>query len=164
MDDTFATSDLSGTENMEAVAVKSRVTLEDIERSCLHARRTWTGCCWPTCIGPRRCDANGLTSSQVAVLANATIGEESAAWTEVASWLRSVEYDARLAAEAGLRSIEAARAGQLEEALRYANAASLREQKYAFPNGWKQFRQLVDDLVTAISMSAFPEAKNTLET
>jgi hypothetical protein len=136
-------------ESIAGESPEGRVTLYDLERSCLHARRKWTTCCWPTCLGSRRCDANGLTSSQLTALANATVGEESAAWSEVASWLRVVELDARLAAEAGMRSIEAARAGHFEEALRYANEACLREHKYGYPMGWLQFRALVGEFAAA---------------
>jgi hypothetical protein len=87
-------------------------------------------------------------------LANATVGEESASWSEVASWLRVVELDAKFAAEAGLRSLEAARAGHLDEALRYANEACLREHKYGYPDGWLRFRALVGEFADTAFLSS----------
>jgi len=110
----------------------------------LHGFGQWKGCAWPTAFGGRNLDLDGLKSSQAALIARSTAGEERASWTAAAQWLTQVEQDARRAESEAELAAELAILGQLDLALEYAEHAHQLESRYKSSGlVWQRLRNVI---------------------
>lgn len=113
----------------------------------------WTGCNWRTAFGPLRLNLMGMRSRQATLMAEATSGEESAAWSDAVDFLSRVENDSRLACNAARCAVVLAAKGEMLEAIAEADRAVALEAKYHDPVVWSPLRNALggQELVGAIS-------------
>jgi hypothetical protein len=97
----------------------------------------WKSCSWPTEFGRRKLDLAGVKSSQAALMAGATSGDERTAWLAAARWLDQVEKDAREAEEEAVLAADLAILGQSERAVAHAKEACRLESQYTADNTWR---------------------------
>lgn len=97
----------------------------------------WKNCSWPTEFGKRKLELAGVKSSQAALMAGATSGDERTTWLAATRWLDQVESDARKAEELAELAADLAILGQSERALALAEQACSLESKYTTDNTWR---------------------------
>jgi hypothetical protein len=111
--------------------------LEAAERIIRRAASRWTGCNWQTEFGPLRLNLMGMRSRQASLMAEATPGEESAAWQHAAQFLLAVEADAESAATVGQNAVRLLAEGRRGEAIEQAKRAVALESKYRPSEAWQ---------------------------
>jgi hypothetical protein len=117
--------------------------VNDITAALTAASGKWTGCEWPTEVGQRRLNLNGMRSSQALLMERATAGSEAADWRTAVVWLRQVEQDAQQAEAAARMAVELAKTGRLGEAIAYASRACDIEQRYRRPLTWQPLLNVI---------------------
>lgn len=102
--------------------------IESALRAYSEASGTWTGCDWPTVLGPAGLNLKGVRAAEAEELARQYAGTEVAeAWAEAARWLDEVEHRARLAEREAALAVAAAHAGAWKEAVEHARNAWILE-------------------------------------
>lgn len=117
--------------------------MRDVTALYLAAAEAWQGCDWVTVFGPRSLDLNRLKARQTRLLAEATSGDESRAWSEATHWLEQVERDARNARSAASSAVDLFTKQQKELALARITEACELESKYREALVWGPLRDLI---------------------
>lgn len=107
------------------------------------AKGKWWGCNWQTKHGPRRLLLKDFRAKQARLMAEATSGEEAAAWDAAARYLVQVELDAKAAENAAADAIAFAMNESWGAALRSMDAAVRLESKYRISETWKPLRDVI---------------------
>ncbi len=110
------------------------------------AQNRWITCDWSTEFGEMRLNVQGLRSSQLLRLADATSGEETREWRKAADWVRRIEDDATTAQHLAHRALEAF---QNQE---HSQAISLAERAVQLESTWHEtqvWRSLLDAVLAA---------------
>lgn len=94
--------------------------LAEIERLYAAATGQWTGCDWPTSMGPKKVNLCGVSAAEARE--RARTGKEPA-WDEAATWLTRVEGFAREAERNAAGALTMARDGNWPAAAQYAEKA-----------------------------------------
>jgi hypothetical protein len=109
----------------------------EITVAFLRGSGRWTGCCWETRFGSANLNLKGLKSSQAALMAGATSGDERTNWLAATRWLDQVEKDARDAEKQAQLAVDLARLGQTDRALAHAERACQLEAQYTTDETWR---------------------------
>lgn len=126
---------------------------KEIRSAYCNAAGLWNGCDWPTQWGEGKLNLQGMSSSQAAILAQATAGAERASWRIAAHWLQEVEETAREARQQAEQAAELTEAGQFEAALAHAMRAAALEATYRTPIVWRPFADSVESAMLALAKS-----------
>lgn len=113
----------------------------------------WWGCNWPTLFGPMQVQLENVRARQARLVADATSGKESEAWSAVAKYLSLVEDDAASAEKLALEAVNQLSNGRWSEALASADAAVALESKYRSSKTWRPLR---DAIVAELSQEFGP--------
>lgn len=108
----------------------------------------WSGCDWATKFGANRLNLKGLRAAQVILLAGATSGSEGPDWRAAANWLAEVERDAKQAEAKAAKAAELAEGRKLAEALQLADQACAIERRYHTKLIWQPLR---DEIAGALA-------------
>jgi len=117
--------------------------LQTIQQHYEAAVGQWTGCNWQTAFGPKKLNLQGILARQASLLAEATSGEETAAWDDAERWLLQVEADAKTAAKHGENAVMLLASGHRDDAIAEADKAVALESRYRESLFWKPFRDTI---------------------
>jgi hypothetical protein len=116
---------------------------QEITCAYLEAAESWRGCDWPMTFGSRRIELGGLKAYQARLLAEATSGEESQAWSEATCWLEQVEQDASDARSEASIALDLLVNQEWATAMRRLDKACALESQYHNRLVWGPLRDLI---------------------
>lgn len=118
-----------------------------IERLYADAKGRWWGCNWRVEGGPQNLNLCDMRAYHANLLAEATSGEEAAAWQHAMSFLKQVEADAHNAERHAAKAVSFVLACDFANALIEINAAVTLESQHRESVVWKRLR----DEITALA-------------
>ena len=121
-----------------------------IERLYADAKGQWWGCNWKSEDGPQKLNLCDMRSLQANLMAEATSGEEAAAWEQATLYLKLVEADAQTAERHAEKAVSLVLAGDFARALDEMNAAVTLESQYRDCIVWKRMRDEIAALVESM--------------
>ena len=122
-------------------------TIAFIERLYADAKGRWWGCNWLSEFGPQHLSLCDMRAYQANLMAEATSGEEAAAWKQATSFLKRIEADAHDAERHATKAVSFVRACDFAKAMTEINAAAALETRHRKCVVWKRLQ----DEITALA-------------
>lgn len=133
----------------ESTSTQAALVLEPVLQAFRQASGRWKGCDWPTALGQRGLNVEGLRAAQVLILARATSGREGDDCWDAALWLSRVEEEAREAENNAALALSLVGSGNLVAARECARRACAIEARYHRELVWQALYQAIEAAITS---------------